>query len=80
MNQGIPGREQRPAVLAGPHPQRGEVGDRAVERAAQALPPAADTRYAQRPRCDDVARALALLVELLDRLELLVEPRVHVDR
>ena len=76
----MPGGEQRPAVLARPHPQRGEVGDRAVERAAQALPAAANPRHAQRPGGDDVARALALLVELLERLELLVEPRADVDR
>jgi hypothetical protein len=75
---GHAGGEERPAIVARAHAQRGEVGDRAVEGAAQALPPPANAWDAQRPGRNDVARGLALLVELLDRLELLVQPRMDV--
>ncbi len=76
---GHAGGEERAAVLARPHAQGGEVGDRAVERAAQALPATTNTRHAERPRRDDVADRLALVVELLDGGEIVLDPRQDVD-
>ena len=79
MNHGIPaaksGRRYSPVRMR----KSRQVGDRAVERAAQALPAAADSRDAQRPGGDDVADGLALVVEQLDGLDLVLEPRQHVD-
>ena len=74
-----PGGEKRPATVARAHAQRREIRDRAVEGAPQALPAAAHARDAQRPGGDDVARGLALLVELLHRLDVVLEPWQHVD-
>ena len=74
-----PGGEERAAKLARAHAQRREIGDRAVERATKALPAAANARNPQRPGGDGVAGGLALLVELLDGLELLVQPGPDVD-
>ena len=65
---GHAGGEERPPRLAGAHAERREVVDRAVERATQALPPAAHPRHAERPGRDDVAERLALLVEALAAL------------
>ena len=55
-----------------------EVRDRTVERAGEGLPAAADSRD-PRPGGDDVADRLALVVQLLDRREIALEPGQHVD-
>jgi hypothetical protein len=74
-----PRREQRPPLLPCSHAQRGQIRDRAVEGAAEALPAAADTGDAKRPRRDDVADGLALVVQLLGGLGVALEPGPDVD-
>jgi hypothetical protein len=79
MNHGIPAAKSGPSVLPGSHAQRRQIRDRAVERAAEALPAASNTGNAERPGRDHVADRLALVLELLDGLDLALEPGPDVD-